>query len=93
MLAQGNSVGAWNTIPVSARGSVTMTPPIDTRPAVGASSPATSRSSVDLPHPDGPTRQTNSLRCAVSEMSSSATTSSPPRETNVLVTRSRTITI
>ena len=34
--------------------SVTSTPPIETAPAVTSSSPAIIRSSVDLPHPDGP---------------------------------------
>src|SRR5205807_6249697 len=38
MLAQGSSVGAWKTMPVSSRGSVTLAPPIDTLPPVGARS-------------------------------------------------------
>ena len=40
--------------------SVTSSPPISTWPALGSSSPEIVRSSVDLPHPDGPTKTTNS---------------------------------
>ena len=67
-------------------------PPIETVPPVGGTRPATSRSSVDLPQPDGPTRQTNSLRRTSSETSDMATTCSPPRVTKVLATWSSTIT-
>src|SRR6266699_2290007 len=58
---------------------VTAVPAIDTAPALGATRPATRRSKVDLPQPDGPTRQTNSLRSASSDTSASASTSSPAR--------------
>src|SRR5215212_6697032 len=84
--AHGSSVGAWKTIPVSSRGSVTFVPPIDTVPPVGATKPATRRSNVDLPQPDGPTRQTNSFRRTSSETSDMATTCSPPRVTKVFAT-------
>ena len=47
--AQGISVGAWNTTEVSPRPW-----PSSARPLVGASSPASNRSAVDLPHPEGP---------------------------------------
>src|SRR5216683_146154 len=40
--------------------SLTTRPPISTIPALGRSSPATMLSSVDLPHPDGPTSTVNS---------------------------------
>src|SRR5271165_5079991 len=40
--------------------SVTSTPPMSSRPAVGRSSPAARRRSVVLPQPDGPTRTTAS---------------------------------
>src|SRR3954468_2451994 len=80
-------------MPVSSRGSVTLAPPIETLPSVGATRPATRRSNVDLPHPDGPTRQTNSLRRTSSETSAMARTCSPPRVTKVLATWSRTITL
>ena len=39
---------------------LTTRPPIAISPAVIASSPATMRSSVDLPQPEGPTMTTNS---------------------------------
>ena len=39
---------------------VTSAPSISTRPEVESSSPAMTRSSVDLPQPDGPTNTTNS---------------------------------
>jgi hypothetical protein len=37
-------------------------------PEVGARSPATHFRSVVLPHPDGPTTQTNSFSATVNEM-------------------------
>src|SRR5215211_2594226 len=40
--------------------SVTSTSPIEIAPSVTSSSPAIIRSSVDFPHPDGPTSTTNS---------------------------------
>jgi hypothetical protein len=42
-------------------------------PPVGAPSPAISRSSVDLPQPDGPSRPTNSPSAMERSMPSSAT--------------------
>src|SRR5580765_5438462 len=66
---------------------VTSRPPIEIVPAVVSSSPAISLSSVDLPHPEGPTRTMNSPSCTVSETSSIAQT--PPA--NSLVTWSTTI--
>ena len=59
----GKSEYAWNTIPVSRRlagTSVTSRPSISTRPSVGRSNPASSRSAVVLPQPDGPSRASNS---------------------------------
>ncbi len=85
--AQGSSVAAWNTIAVSARGSVTARPSSTTCPALGRASPATSRSSVDLPQPEAPTMATNSPAATWSETSRSAST--PPK---LLLTRSRRIT-
>src|SRR6476620_10675037 len=66
---------------------VTSRPPIEMVPADVSSSPAISRSSVDLPHPEGPTRTMNSPSCTASETSSIAWT--PPA--NSLVTWSTTI--
>ena len=45
--------------------SLTMRPPMSISPPVMVSSPATMRSSVDLPQPDGPTSTQN---CAVADL-------------------------
>ena len=53
----GNSAYDWNTMLTSrslAARSVTSLPPIRTRPPVTGSSPATMRSVVVLPQPEGP---------------------------------------
>src|SRR5713101_6020305 len=47
-------------------------PPIRTEPESGASRPATTRRSVDLPQPDGPRSTTNSPSRAVNERRSTA---------------------
>ena len=44
-------------------------------PPLGSISPATIFSSVDLPQPDGPSTQTNSLSAMRTEMDDSATIS------------------
>src|SRR6059058_595411 len=67
--------------------SVTSRSPMEIVPPVDSSRPAIIRSSVDLPHPDGPTRTRNSPLPMVSETPSTATT--PPEKT--LLTLSRTI--
>src|SRR6266567_5163076 len=66
-------------MPRSAPGALTGTPSSSTRPDVGASSPATIRSSVDLPHPDGPRIEIKSLSATVSVVGSSATVGARPR--------------
>ncbi len=81
MVAQGSNVGCWKTIPTSANGFVTRSPLIDTSPPVGAIRPAMILSKVDLPHPEGPTTATNSLRSIVSETPSSAVIGAPFRGT------------
>src|SRR5437867_6012932 len=53
--------------------SVTSSSPIQTRPALGTSSPATTRSVVVLPQPDGPSRVRNAPGSRVRETSSTAT--------------------
>ena len=58
--------------------------PIRMLPSVGSSSPATIRSVVVLPQPDGPSRAKNEPGGIVSERSSTAT-----NEPKRLVTRSR----
>ena len=50
----------------------TTSPPIFSSPSVMSSSPAIMRSAVDLPHPDGPTRITNSPSSIVRSMSRTA---------------------
>src|SRR5438270_3050364 len=59
----GNSEYAWNTMPISrllAGTLVTSSPPKTTRPPSVSSRPATSRSAVVLPQPEGPSRATSS---------------------------------
>ena len=51
---------------------MTSRPPIRTAPASGASSPATTRSAVDFPEPDGPSTVTSSPGSTVSESDDSA---------------------
>ena len=51
---------------------VMVLPAMRNSPAVMVSSPAIERSSVDLPHPEGPTRATKLPFSMVSEMSLSA---------------------
>src|ERR1700735_2365004 len=55
----------------SARGLLTGRPPTSIEPAVGATSPPITRRSDVLPHPDGPTRATNSPVATCKSMSSS----------------------
>src|SRR6266849_5813010 len=66
-------------MPRSAPGPATGAPSSSTRPVVGRSSPATMRSSVDLPQPDGPSRQMKSLSATQSEVGSMARVGGPPR--------------
>src|SRR5262245_14296670 len=79
-------------MPVSARGSATSLPSIKTRPWLTGSRPPTSRSRVDLPQPEGPTRQTNSLRRIEIETFVRAATRSRSRVTKCLDTFSISIT-
>src|SRR5215467_12343327 len=72
---QGNSVLSWNTKATSrGRGRSTFVPAIVTDPAVGCVRPPMMLSSVLLPQPEGPSRQTNSPLRISSETSSSACT-------------------
>src|SRR5215831_12439125 len=63
----GHTAYDWNTMPMSrwrggtmtpSAGADTVRPPIEITPPVGCSSPATQRSVVVLPQPDGPSRTT-----------------------------------
>ena len=74
-------------MPTAAKGRVTGGPPRSPCPSVGGRSPATIRSSVDLPQPLGPTSATNSPRPTAKEMSRRASTG-PLRASYVIPTRS-----
>ncbi len=66
-------------MPRSAPGAATGVPSSSTRPVVGVSRPATMRSSVDLPQPDGPRIVMKSLSATSSVVGCSATVGAPPR--------------
>src|SRR3954467_8903526 len=66
-------------MPRSGPGPATGLPHISSAPSVGASKPPTMRSSVDLPQPEGPIRQTNSPLPMRSEASDSAVIASAPK--------------
>src|SRR5262245_22405442 len=67
-------------MPRSAPGRVTGSPSSRTRPSLALSRPATIRSKVDLPQPDGPKMAMKSLSATVSEMGSRARVDPlPPR--------------
>ena len=58
-----HSAWLWNTMPVGRRSGgrwMTSSPSMVMLPAVGRSKPPTMRRSVDLPEPEGPSRQTSS---------------------------------
>src|ERR1043165_7578301 len=73
---QGKSAASWNTKPSKrfCRASCGDMPNTDTCPPVGAIRSATTRSNVDLPQPDGPSRLKNPPRSTVNETCSSAVT-------------------
>ena len=66
-------------MPRSGPGSRTGTPSKRMRPVVGWSSPATRRSNVDLPQPDGPRMVTKSLSGIARLTGSNARVGFPPR--------------
>ena len=75
----GSRPACWNAMPYawSMRACRAVLPKTRMSPAVGSSRSAMSRSSVDLPHPDGPMSETNSPSCTVSSMPVSAVTVAP----------------
>src|SRR5438552_3563630 len=77
--SHGNSVYDWNTMPRSGPGPLTGAPSSSTRPAVGVSSPATMRSKVDFPQPDGPRIAMKSLSATENEIGSIACVDARPR--------------
>src|SRR5690349_11614738 len=66
-------------MPRSAPGPLTGAPSNSTRPAVGESRPATIRSSVDLPQPDGPRIVMKSLSPTARVVGCNASVGGPPR--------------
>src|SRR5690242_19149706 len=66
-------------MPRSLPGLVTSRPATRIAPVVGSINPATRRSRLDLPQPEGPTITENSLSATSSEMWSSACTGLPLR--------------
>jgi hypothetical protein len=69
--SQGKRAGSWNI-------SETVRPPMSSVPPLIRSRPATSESSVLLPQPDAPSRQTNSPCATVSETPSRASSALLP---------------
>src|SRR5438552_11856149 len=69
---QGKSAYSWKTIARSGPGALTGLPKASTVPSSGAMKPAMTLSSVDLPQPDGPSRQTNSPGATSRSMFSNA---------------------
>src|SRR4051794_11072418 len=72
----GNNAKFWNTIAKLRRNGgtpVTRLPRMKTSPSSGCSKPATSRSVVVLPHPDGPSSEKNMPRGMASVRSRTAT--------------------
>src|ERR1700719_792732 len=65
-------------MPRSRPGRVIGMPRTETRPVVGGSKPAMTRSKVDLPHPDAPIRQTNCPGATDRSMRASASISPSP---------------
>ena len=75
-------------MPRSADGPRMGSPSSVTRPSVPVWSPATSRSSVDLPHPEGPTITENCRSSTARETRSRAATGGLPRISKRTVTSS-----
>src|SRR5687768_3469191 len=69
---------SWNSSTKSAGGPLTSVPLTSTRPLLGASKPAIVISSVVLPQPDGPTKETNSPGSTRQEILPIAAVVSPP---------------
>ena len=85
-VSHGNRLGSWNISPRSALGPVIGSRPTRSSPEVGWSSPAISRSSVDLPQPLGPISDTISPAATVSDSRLRASTAAPSAARNVLLT-------
>ncbi len=86
----GSRAGRWNISGTSRRGRFTSPPSTSTRPEVGRSSPAISRSSVDLPQPERPSTATNSP-VLIDRLTSRSAGTAPVRDANVCDTSSISI--
>ena len=82
-VSHGISACPWNTTPRSSPGPDTSRPSMNTYPAEGRSSPASTLRIVVLPQPEWPTMQTNSP-LAMPKSTPSKTVSSPRLEANRL---------
>ena len=69
-------------MPRSLPGPLMRAPSSEIAPSVGSIRPATRRSRLVLPQPEGPTMTENSLSSTSSEMFSSAVTGTPRRDVN-----------
>ena len=76
--SHGYRLGCWKTTPRSHPGSVMGSPSIVISPSVGKMNPASRLSRVDLPHPEGPARHTNSPGSIARSIGSSAWMRSRP---------------
>src|SRR5262245_47906577 len=87
-VSHGKRFGSWKTNPRSALGSKILSAPTNKSPAFGESSPVIKRSKVDLPHPLGPTSETNSPAATAKDTSRNASTfaSEPPDDGKLLLT-------
>src|ERR1700728_3622969 len=79
IVSQGNRSGDWNSMARSGLGPTTGRPSTETVPPSASRMPAARFSAVDLPHPDGPSRQTNSPRSTRRSTPARAVTLRPPR--------------
>src|SRR2546430_11894854 len=73
-LRHGTGTGDWKTTPMSLRGPAIGVPPRYASPVDGGRIPARIFSSVDFPHPDGPTTARSSPSPTPNVMDSSAVT-------------------
>src|SRR5262245_4604724 len=87
-LSQGKQASSWKTTPTpSGTFSLIARPSNSISPSVGAVRPAMSSSSVDFPHPDGPTTAKNSpFLISISIGPRACTGSPPPLAGNTFVT-------
>src|ERR1044072_5232025 len=86
-VSQGNTPRSWNTKIRRGSGPVTASPSMRTSPLVGVMKPAITFRMVDLPHPEGPSRHTNSPS-RTSRLMSSSTLMRAPSLSNAMQIRS-----